>query len=202
MDKADKNLDIPSSLSFLSEEEYLMYKDALDNGVKSIAPSLQAQMFELFLDGYDCKEISKQNPHFSEKDILYCRIKYKWDNERDLYAFKLRDLVKKRLEQTKLESIEYITNMLAVHHKVSKDQMLRYLQSGKEEDIPTQWIKNPNSYKNVIEILQKLTGEDKVTKQQIYSTSEITINDKTMKNVENLDKKTILRKAAKKGKEQ
>jgi hypothetical protein len=61
--------------------------------------------------------------------------------------------------KAKLEAIEFLTNQMAAIHKSSRDQTLKYLMSGNPDDMPKE-LGKLGGYKNLIEVLQKLTGED------------------------------------------
>ena len=144
-------------------------------GAKAISPSLAASMFALFLEGYSCAEIVKQNKNFSEGDILYCRKKFKWDEEKDRYAFDLNKQMREKLVKTKLEAIEMLTNTLSVMHTAKREGHLKYLQTKKAEDLPTGWDLSPTQYKSIFETIQKVTGEDRITKQEIRSDSTVRV---------------------------
>jgi hypothetical protein len=133
-----------------------------ESGARPIAASLVTQLFSLFLEGYSCLEISKQNKGLSEGDLLYCRKKYNWDSQRDEYAVNLTKQVVQKMAKQKLESVEFLTNMLSVIHKEHRDVMLKYLQTGNIDDLPK--IGSLRTYKEVIETLAKITGEDSVKK--------------------------------------
>lgn len=161
--------------SLFSQREKDILAETEKRGVKPISPTLAAQFFELFLEGYSCQQIAKQNPHFSEGDILFLRKKRNWDSDRDHYAYNLQVQIREKLIKQRLESLEFLTNMLSVTHKEHKEKVLRYLQTGKEEDRPENWITGPSAYKGILEAIQKLTGEDRVTTQNIKSESKVTV---------------------------
>lgn len=161
-------------LANLSPMELALLEEAKQEGTKPVAASLAAQFYELFLEGFTCKEIAKQNPVFTEKDILFCREKYAWDQSKEEYAQILKTRIHEKLAKNKLETVEFITNMMSITHRDYNKQAQKYIQTGKEDDKPDTWIKNSSSYKAVVEILQKVTGEDKITKQKI--SGDININ--------------------------
>lgn len=148
-----------------TKKEMETLKSVQDNGAKPIAPTLAAQMYSLFLQGYPCSEIARLNKGFSEGDILYCRQKYKWDEQRDEYAQQLTRQMQQNLIKQKLESMEYLTNMLSVIHKEHKDIMLKFLQTGNIDDLPK--IGSLKTYKDIIETLAKITGEDSVKRVKV-----------------------------------
>ena len=174
-EKLLNNNQTQDSLRFFSEKEKELLSKVLVDGVRPISPVLAAQFFELFLEGYSCAAIAKNNGTFREADILYLRNKYNWDEQRDRYAQDLQNQIHGKLIKQKLESIEFLTNMLAVTHKEHKEKMLKYLQTGKEDDKPDNWITGPSSYKGILEAIQKLTGEDRITTQKVKSESKVTV---------------------------
>jgi len=135
------------------------------NGIKPISPTISSQMYNLFLEGYTCAIIAKLNKGFSEGDVLYCRQKFKWDDQRDEYALQLTNQVQQKVIKQKLESIEYLTNILSVIHKAERDTTLKFLQTGNTDDLPN--IGSLKTYKDVIETLAKITGESNTKKLKL-----------------------------------
>jgi predicted transglutaminase-like cysteine proteinase len=99
----------------------------------------------------------------------------------------LASRTRERLLKHKLEAIEFITNQLSVVHKSENEKMMRYMQTGKEEDKPETFITGSTSYKTLIEILQKITGEERVTKQEIKTQSSVNVNVQSTENVKITD---------------
>ena len=165
----------PLVIAGWSKKELELVKRAEAEGSKPIALSLSMQMLNLFLEGYSCNEIAKQNKGLAEIDILVCRKKYNWDEQRDKYIYDLTCQMREKLTKSRLESIEWATNALAVFHKSEKEQQIKYLQSGKEEDKPENIIKTTGAYKQMQEILQKITGESRVTTQKVTTDSTVRV---------------------------
>jgi len=158
---------------YFTDQEWTSLEAIADKGVRPIAPTLAADMLNLFMENYSCSEIAKINKGLSEIDVLYCRYKYNWDEQRDKYAKELQEQVVQKLMKMKLESMEFLTNMLSVLHKDERQKMMTYLQTGKEEDKPKSWVNGIGAYKSIIETLQKLTGEDKVQKHEVKAEHRI-----------------------------
>lgn len=158
--------------AYFTHKERDLLKDAIENGAKPASVTLVNQLYNLFIEGYSCKEIAALNPGLSEKDIIYYRFRNAWDRQREEYSLKLKGQIHEKMIKQKLESVEFLTNMLAVYHKDQRAKMLRYLQTGKEEDRPETWITGSTSYKSIVEVLQKITGEDRVTRQEIKTESK------------------------------
>lgn len=159
MEQNSNNLPVPTGWS---KREIESLEQTKELGVKPISPTLAAQMYNLFLEGYTCSDIAKLNKGFTEGDILYCRQKYNWDQQRDEYAQQLTMQVQQKMMKQKLESVEYLTNMLSVIHKEHKEVMLKFLQTGNIDDLPK--IGSLKTYKDILEALAKVTGEDSVKK--------------------------------------
>ena len=160
-----------------TEKEREILAETEDKGAKPVSPGMSAQMLELFMESYSCAEIAKMNKDkgLTEGDILVCRKKYKWDEQKEQYAVDLNRQVREKLIKSKLEAIEFLTNTLAITHKVNNEKIKKYLQTGKEEDLPEDisWAKNPNAYRTLWETIQKITGEDRVQKQETKSEQKI-----------------------------
>jgi len=164
MEQKSDNKDL-AVLPGWTKREMELLNETVSNGIKPIAPTLAAQMYNLFAEGYSCSEIAKQNKGFNEGDILYCRQRFKWDDQRDEYALHLTNLVQQRMLKQKMESVEYLTNMLSVIHKADKDLMLKFLQTGNIDDLPK--IGSLRTYKDIVETLAKITGESNIKKLKI-----------------------------------
>lgn len=142
-----------------SRKEIEALKQGLEDGVRPIAPSLADQMYSLFQAGYSAQEIADRNPPFELKDILYLRWKRQWDTRLLEHFSDLMKRVRQKNALVKMESVDYLLNYLSVTHKKYGEQMIRYLQTGREEDLPE--MPSLKIYKEIIEILQKITGEDR-----------------------------------------
>jgi hypothetical protein len=136
-------------------------------GIRPMSPALVAQFYELFLENYSCAEIARLNKGISEGDVLFAAEKFEWHRKRDEYAKGLQEQVGQKMAKQELESIVHLTNLISVAHKQHNEQMIKYLQTGKKEDLPDNSINSLKSYKDAIDLLQKITGKDKITKQEI-----------------------------------
>lgn len=160
----EKKYDLPALESW-SKREIECLEKTKEIGPKPISPTLASQMFNLFLEGYTCADIAKLNKGFTEGDILYCRLKYGWDEQKDDYARQLTYQVQQKLMKQKLESVEFLTNMLSVIHKEHKESIMKFLQTGDTEQLPK--IGSLKQYKDILDALAKVTGEDSVKKVKL-----------------------------------
>jgi len=163
--------------SLLTPKEQESLKKVETTGVIPLSPSVAAQMYQLFLEGYSCEHIAKVNSHLKvrEGDVLYLRKKYKWDQARDEYVYNLQVQMGARLAKMKLEMLEFTMNQMSVAHKDFNEKAKRYIQTGKEEDKPDHWLNTPTAYKAMVETIQKITGEDRVSNHNIRSESKVVV---------------------------
>ena len=122
-----------------------------------------AKFFELFLHGTgDCAEICRLNESLYPLGmILEARVGFGWDRRRDEYLSSLYSGIADRARQAQLESVGLVSDMMAATAKLHGDKVKKYLQTGDEELIKDLPIKSMSGYKTLIELLLKLTGQDK-----------------------------------------
>lgn len=168
---------------YFTQKELSTLKDIQETGAKPIAASLAQSLYNLFLEGYSCLEISKQGKGLSEGDILYLRWKNKWDQSKSDYMIDLQNQVTGKLMKSKLEAVEFLTNQMSAIHKSNKEQTLKYLMSGLPEDMPKE-LGKLNGYRQIVELLQTVTGEDKVQKLKIDQKSESSIQIRSDSNTD------------------
>lgn len=131
-----------------------------------LSPSLEADLYEVFLLGCSCEDIAKNNPGISHGQVLEARLDHDWDARRSRYIDDLLDNAKPRMQQTQLEAIEFLRTQLGVVHRAMAAKAKKYVQTGKPGDLPKftddiSW----GRYKQMLEMLMKLTGQPDERKQ-------------------------------------
>lgn len=150
----------------LSKAERLAYDSWCARSEPALSPQFQAQLFELFLNGSSCEEIVKLNPGLQLGSVVAARIRGNWDERRDEHLNKLLEGIRERVQQVTLETVEVMADTLAVANKMHAKKLKKYLQTGNPEDLkgidftPT----SMRQYKDVVDLLMKLTGQDKQQK--------------------------------------
>lgn len=125
-----------------------------------ISPATRAKLFSLFLQGHDCVEIARLNQGITLGQIVRVRVDDLWDDKRREHIEALLGEVKTRLQQTTLESVEFVSNLLAATHKQYGDQLKKYLQSGDPADLGPFSIHGLRQYREAIQLLRELSGQD------------------------------------------
>jgi len=126
-----------------------------------LAPSTQAQLYTLFLNGRTLSEIRQLNPQFGLGQIVDAAVNGNWYQEKLDYQANLLKAARERLQQIGSESVSFLADSLAAAHKQHGQALLRYLQSGNEADLGAFGIGSIRQYKEVLELLLKATGQEK-----------------------------------------
>ncbi len=124
-----------------------------------LAPSLEAQLYEGFLAGMSCEDVSAQNPGISVGQVVATRIDCQWDERRRRYLEDLLLRAGARVQQVQLEAMEFLRLRLACTHKAYTKQAKKYLQTGATRDMPERLL-NWREYKDTMELMLKLVGKD------------------------------------------
>lgn len=145
----------------ISNKERAAYEEYVRKGNQNISPSTQAQFLALFLRGKSCEEIQSINTGWPLGAIVKCRIEGNWDTKLEEYREQLFTGVRERLAQIELESVNFLTDMLAAAHKQQGDRIKKYLQTGNEDDLGDMKISSIGAYSKVVELLLKTTGQER-----------------------------------------
>ncbi len=168
----------------LTLPEYNMLKEYIESGKHQLSPDTVTRFFELFLNGSDCKEIHRLNKAFPYEAILWARIRYSWDLQKDMYVTTLQTTVRDKVIKAQLETTGLVTDLLVATNKRYGDKLKRYIQSGDEKELAgVLSVDSINSLLKLTEGLMKVTGQANTTVQKNInenkSTTEININAKS-----------------------
>ena len=161
------------AIAKLPSREFDAYSYFCRTHTSPIAPSTQAQMFNLYLQGTDCEGIRKFTNGFTLGQIVAAKVIGQWDLRRQEHTDTLLNGVRARVQQIGLESIVFISDALAATHKHHGEKFKKYLLTGNEEDLGDAPVGySIKQYKDLLEMLMKATGMDK--------DKESTVNNYTM----------------------
>ena len=127
---------------------------------RPLAVTLQAQCFELYLHGKTCEEIGNLNPNIPLGGIVLACIEGGWIERRQEHIYSLMKGIQQRVEQTQLESINFIADGLAAAHKYQIQKVMAFIQGGDEKDFDRTWFASFKHYKEAWELLYRLTGQE------------------------------------------
>lgn len=145
----------------LTERELREYRIYMRLKQPPMAESTQKAFFELFQNGINCEEVHKLNPHgFSLGAIVRARIENDWDIKREEHQRRLLEATRPALQQTQLEVVDALRLELVASMKYRRDKILRYMQTGDENEIVGLGIGTLKHMKEVAQVLLPLTGQD------------------------------------------
>jgi hypothetical protein len=125
-----------------------------------LSPDTQARLFALFLQNVDCIEIARLNKGLTLAQIVEARVDGYWDERRAEYQTALLKATADLVQQTTLESIQFVSLQIAAAHKQYGDQIKKYLQTGDVADLGSFSIHGFKQYREAVELLKTLTGAD------------------------------------------
>ena len=156
----------------LTEREQFALKHHIEKRDPPISPYTAIKLFELFLAGKTCEDIRRLNPNFTLGQIVHARIDNEWDRRLKEHIESLYNNAAARISQVTLETALTLANLLSAKNKYYQDEVLLYLQTGKEEHLLKLGLGGLDGYKKLVEVMQKLTGTDnaKTVKGEITHT--------------------------------
>ena len=152
----------------LNPTEKRAYLEYVSKQKPPLSPKTSAELFNLFLNQASCEEIARLNPGMGLGAIVRARVDLNWDEKREVYLEMLHDSTKLKAGKTQLEAIDFATNFMSVYHKMFNDKFKKYLQTGNPEDLGDFEHMSFKQYKDNVEMLLKLTGQD--TQQRVSGT--------------------------------
>lgn len=167
----ESNEPVDLALATLSSRELHAYKIWAGSNKPSLAPSLNAKLFQLYLNGKDCEEIRRLNPQLSLGEIAAAKIQGEWGRRREEHLSQLLEETSKRVQQTSMETTDFLCDILTAANREHGDKLRRFIQTGDSKDLGDFKIQSLASLKTVIETLYKLTGQDK--QSQVRITGEV-----------------------------
>jgi hypothetical protein len=126
----------------------------------SLSPDTQAKLFSLFLNGVNCLEIVRLNRGISLGQVIAARVEGRWDEKRQQHVEDLLKETRQRIQQTTLESVDFVASQLAAAHKLYGDKVKKFLQTGDEADLGGFSISGWKTYREALELLKLVTGQD------------------------------------------
>jgi len=157
-----QTLAVPSlSEDTLNEREQAAYNKHLSARETSLAPSTAGKFFGLYLGGHSCEEIQRANPGYSLGAIVKARLDFRWDEQRGNHIMELMRTIRSRVQQSQLEAMAFAIDGMAAYHKLHGEKFKKFLQTGVESDLGSFRDVGHKTYREFVEMLLKLTGQDK-----------------------------------------
>jgi len=148
--------------SHLTSQEEAAYRMAIHERDPALSPARQAQLYELYLNGMSCTEISRYAKGGARLGLVVkACVEGDWYNKYQTYTEHLLRTVTGRVRQVQSEAVNFAADCLAVAHKQHGLAMKKYLETGDPSDLGEFSLKNLSQYRTMVELLLKLTGQDR-----------------------------------------
>jgi len=144
----------------LTPKELEAYQKYVESGKPPLAASTSSNFFQLFLQGHTTEEIARLNPSFGLGIIVKARIDHDWDKQREDHISGLLDSIRQVVQKTQLESIRFVSDALTAYQKMAGEKFQKYIQSGNVADLGELKDMSFKTFKDLLELLLKLTGQD------------------------------------------
>jgi hypothetical protein len=168
----DKLVKFEDSIELLDERERLAFQEWQESKTPHINPDKSAKLYSLFLNGNTCEDIQRLNPTITLGQIVHARLSSDWDLRRDTYLKGLLEKTEDRHRQVALESLNFISDLLATTNLRYGDKLKKYIQTNKEEDLGELAI-SLRQYKEMAELHQKLAGVEGQSRRLV--SGEVTV---------------------------
>lgn len=126
---------------------------------------MNARLFKFYLMGRSVDDLQRMNHAFTLGLIVRAKVEGDWDERRLVYTNELLDGVKDRVKMTQLEAVHFVADQLGVAHASFRERFMRYLESGDEAVLGELAIKNVKQYRESIDLLLHLTGQNNPVKK-------------------------------------
>ena len=162
--------------SLLNERESAALARLGDAAERRLSPASAAQFFSLFLQGYSCEEIAKQNQNLGSMGlglIVRARMEYGWDAERDKHARDLMSAAKLGLQKATMEAIQFASDGMSVFHKLVGDRFRKYLQTGDATHLGDLKDMSFRTYQGFVEMLRELSRPPETKKGAVIAAAVV-----------------------------
>lgn len=186
----------------LSEREAKVLAQYVESGKPGLAKVRSDSMKTIYTLGYSCEEIHEMFPEYSLGLILHARVTHEWDRTRLDLGDRLNK-IKENVIVSKLESVQFLTEMLKAVHVRHRQEILRFLANPEREEAPKVLPNSLHGYQQILSLLDEVMGNNqkkdgKPGEAMASPLVSVTINTDQVKPIEAkvTDSKTVLRKKA------
>lgn len=152
---------------YLTNEEKGSLTVYVESGGVPISPNTASGLYELFLNGSSTMDIWKINKNIPYGAIVDARIRFNWDEQKELYSTELHSKIRDKVVKSQLEMTSLLTDMLAAANKKHGEKIRKFLQTGDEKHLEgALGVDNIMGMQKTIESLMKITGQDKPNKEE------------------------------------
>jgi len=123
-----------------------------------LSPKLQAELFNLFLQGNSYEQIQKVNPVLKLGQIVRAGVRSDWHNRRSLYLEGMLQGVRLKTQQVMGEGADFLADFMTAFHKLYGTKLKQYIQTGNESVLGDLKPTNLSQYRMVLDLLLRTSG--------------------------------------------
>jgi hypothetical protein len=180
VESREEQVSLEESVSWLSDSERaaleVFKRNFKKGGLDSwpLSPDAAIQFFSLYLQGRSLTEIVQLNPQYSLGTIVSSAVDGRWDLKYKEYLEDLYTKARNRVVQSAAEGVGFIADLLAVTHIKDGTKLKKFIQTEDPEHLKggNFEIQSLRQYKEAVEVLMKLTGQDNIKKVQFQNQPE------------------------------
>jgi hypothetical protein len=144
----------------LNEREQAAYEEHARHNNPPLSPSLEAELFQLYLNGIGLEDIVRLNKGLRLGAVARAAVEGNWYERRRAYADSLLGSVVPRVQQVQAEAIVFAADLLAAAHRLHGEKIRKFLQTGDEAELGDFAVRSIDQYRKGVELLLKMTGQD------------------------------------------
>lgn len=129
-----------------------------------MSAGLAVQMFQLYLNGSTLRQIWEVNKGLQFGQVVAAAVGGEWHRLREEHLLYLERTTDLRARQAVSEGVAFVGDLMAAANKLHGESTRRYLQSGNPEDLGPFGVGSIRQYKELVELMLKLSGLDKANK--------------------------------------
>lgn len=145
----------------LTEDESTKLMAWIEKGKPGLSKYRAEKFGEIYLMGYDCKEIADMFPEYPYESILWARVLFDWDGLRGKYVTEMQEKTLQAAMNARVESIRFLSDVLRATHTKWRKEILDFIVHPEREKAPEFLPKNIYNYGQLIAVLDQLMNPSK-----------------------------------------
>lgn len=153
--------EIMTDMSLQEEKELNKFIQADMPGLNSVSDDKIAESFSMYMKGKSYTELTR-SLKIKKPVLLFISQRDKWYEKKTEYLEAIQSNITDKLLQTKVESANFLTDVIGAYHKIMEDKIAEALAKGLK---PTEFMdpKELSTYFRAIDTLEKIiprAGQD------------------------------------------
>jgi hypothetical protein len=140
----------------LNEAEAKSVAEWVEKGKPGLARSKAESLGSIYLLGYTCQEIARMFPEYDLPLLLYARVEYGWDQAKLRYKNDLQESIIESAKSVKLDSTQFMSEMIKATHVKWRADILRYLAAPDRVEPPACLPNTLHGYQSAVTMLNDL----------------------------------------------